>query len=213
MFRLPSVRGCSAIVLSAVVLSSCATTPHLAGNPDDTGLVVVEAVFDVRNHGLTRAMAFGRKGYTEPAAMGRIRKKQRTVTGRSFRRRLLFTGLEPGKYRLVDLGYLLGNGSVTAPLPQDADEGGIRFEVKPGEVTYLGKLILRVDSGGSMKLTAIEVDTDTQHEINTWKAMLANKRYAEGPWGELIKERLMMLTTAYQMETDASPAVQQEEDE
>lgn len=177
-------------------------TPRLEGDPDISGLVIMEtsissgkALGTVNGRGI-----FGEinvRGNVKIASMADPRKE---VAGKRFKNTNyhIFAGISPGTYKLLAVDYHFGYQNTVLTFDDGISKTSRgSFDVRPGEPLYVGKLKVvhkRINGflSGEDRDTVLEYAPS--EEKTAWEALASVSDYAKSPWYPRIKERLEQIT-------------------
>lgn len=159
----------------------------LEGEPDSSGLVVVDSQVDVL------AAVFGLHSHALPSGglLTRADGERGTARAGTATELLVFSDLHPGRWQLVsiDADWAAGRSpahetfSVPAELAQ-----AFTFDVRVGEPVYLG--VVRVEDDRRAKSLGVrfELKPDPEAQKKTWEKLV--EIYGDGPWGTRLRAKL-----------------------
>jgi len=216
------------ILLAASVLG-CASTrtrgPKILGSPDAGGLAIVEVLLesefesDPSTSAVLADLQIGtarlpEEGTLQEATIRRTDASEPAQHSQSLSGFLVFSKLAPGGYALRTLAHpriLVEHirlwQVVCAPLELKLGENTVTFEVKPGDLVYIGKIRVRaryeteihvdnqeVELRGSPGEARITLARNPADERVSWERLLASVPHSQ--WATSIRERIQALTSA-----------------
>lgn len=195
----PLIRALLRTALGLVLLQAsagCAAlakldAPRLAGSPDSTGLVVVDSEAEVI------AALFGVRSKATPTGgvLARMDGDQSIAYGRTAHDLVVFSGLAPGRWRLVAIDADWRAGSKPGSLVfhktlevGDREAPDFTFDVRAGEPLYVGRVKIEDDARAESRGVRFERVADRQAELRAWRMLAAI--YDKGPWASRLRTRL-----------------------
>ena len=220
------MRNGSLILISALFLQGCSTAKLLTAPPQTNGIAIVEVRAETIEKegwegGVTKVLdyLFLDKRIISQAhvdlvyfsGVGPTRSDHQTKKLKSLPANFVCSEVPPGSYRvswitahrLIEQEIKISGKSTPTVLPDFVhfdvfSEAGqeATFELAPGQITYVGKLVARrnIDDGSS----TYTIERTLNDEINALKKLLNKCEKTE--WGSTIKERLAIL------EQDTAPS-------
>jgi hypothetical protein len=183
----------------------------LPGDPQQSGLVIVQGALVSPLKGWSKVFAGGDKEEVlVVTAATLISEANASSPGRPIpdANGVLFAPVTPGRHRLADVGFLrqrttspvvTGSGSsITTRVTYDVTPAALQkipaltFDVKPGQVVYIGYLRMDYNEGSltdPASITGYELVSNPQAERATLSVLLKHLDPAS-PWRAALAERL-----------------------
>ncbi len=166
-----------------------AGTPDLQdSSPDTTGLLIIDAVLTYEG-----SLSWGAEQTFDISRVAIIDEASRNdlIITKTIDEIGVFNGLREGTYRVVIIRGSSGSQEATITIPREI---GGSIEVKEGELTYFGQLVIKSSQEiFSSVNTDYEWKIDANIEIAAWEKV--QDEYPESPWMPIIKERINYLNT------------------
>jgi hypothetical protein len=109
------------------------------------------------------------------------------TAGRSMRNVVVFTGLEPGVYRIRLVQATSSDGALSFEAPPHSD---LTLSVEAGRIDYVGTLVFN----RKPQVVEIERTADAERESDVLKWFV--EKYAGSPWASIAQDRLKALEPA-----------------
>jgi hypothetical protein len=178
------------------------------GPTEGTGLVIVEVGFDRARS----ARLFGGGGDDVRGYLQWLGDSPRVVEAVESKDLLVFSGLQPGPYRLDGISATMKSGNLSWPLQARMPRDDARFsvDVKAGEPIYLGKVTVadqqRLFSAGRTAPPSATIEHNPKLAAEAWKRFLG--AHGKTLWAARVREHIAGggATAAPVPATAASPA-------